>query len=277
MPCGGGKWKWGEDGACEYESEEECMKAHPRPEHEGDMPMMPEEHRTLKTCSAERCTCGHAEKLDGKYRYKISTESLDCEGERILISSWVKLGKFPLLLNHVGNEVGQPIDLSKAIGTAQVFIREGELVADIDITDPKVKARVEAGELRSASVGYRRLEAEKTTSGTIVTTKAELREVSLVEQGCNYDAARIKRDTAFAALVESVKSLQECAGTLPESLKNIEKRLELLEIRLKTQEEPPKPAPKPTISTEDLKASVREGLREAIRTKLNYHSGRLDD
>ena len=33
--CDNGKWKWGETGECQYDSEEECKAAHPEP-HRSD-------------------------------------------------------------------------------------------------------------------------------------------------------------------------------------------------------------------------------------------------
>lgn len=132
------------------------------------------------------CKCGSpsVEKLGGRYRYKISDASLDCEDERILITAWSKLGKFPVHVNH---------DRSREVGNAQVFIRDGSLVADVEVTADDVRVRVDSGELSMASVGFSRQEFTKTDDGKIITTKAELEEVSLVDLGCNFAAHREKQ------------------------------------------------------------------------------------
>lgn len=196
---------------------------------------------TTAKCSGDRCTCARAQKLSsGQYRYRISDESLDCDGERILISAWTKLGSYPLHVDHGGDRVG----------TARVFIREGALIADIEISDPAVRARVDAGELGKASVGFRRLEAERTQSGTIVTTRAELREVSILDAGCNASAHREK----------SVSVHDVVSGAVRDALRVSPAR--------------------PTITKSDavalVKREMRRGFEAAAIEELCSQSGALD-
>lgn len=127
------------------------------------------------------------EKVGKLYRFRASDSSVDCEGEVILLSSWnaiEKLHSVPAYVNH---------DKTKKVGTAKPFIRDGELIVDFDLTDEETKARVDSGALVKCSAGFDRVESEKTASGLLVTTKATLREVSLVPEGCNYNAVRINK------------------------------------------------------------------------------------
>ena len=138
------------------------------------------------TCA---CNSDSVVKLDatfkrfgGKYRYRVSTERVDCENEKILVTAWKKLGKFPVFINH---------DKSEQVGEANVFLRDGVLVADVNVTNAAAKARVESGELSMASVGFKRVNFEM-KGATMVTTEADLHEISLVPEGCNFDAHREK-------------------------------------------------------------------------------------
>lgn len=254
------------------------------------------------------------EKIGGKYRYKVSTESSDCEKERILISAWTKLGKFPLHVNH---------DKSKLVGSANVFIREGELLADVEVTDEPTKARVESGELSMASVGFDRLEFAETKDGQIITTKADLREISLVPQGCNFDANRIKCAKgpvpAPASEVEEVPEASEAPIVDPAAapgdygvlaavvsaavqsvmgyrdkydelmvehdklkLEHAEAlaRIAALEIAGEPDEpEPDEPEPAGQLDAEDKEAiskAVRAAFNSTARKAVAYHTGELD-
>ncbi len=237
-----------------------------------------------------KCSCPKVEKIGSRYRYKISTESLDCEKERILISAWKALGTFPVHVNH---------DTAKQVGTTNVFIREGELIADVEVTDEETRGRVDRGELPMASVGFTRLKSEKTLSGELITTSAELREVSLVPEGCNYDAVREKRMADQGELMKRLESLANEMGTLGE----IKSRLDSLAGDIESLKQKILPAPPPhqapshvqgdippvekvrvrlTAATKtSLSESVRSALSDAanktVRRSIQYHTGRLDD
>lgn len=224
------------------------------------------------------CKCGSkcgspsVEKLSGRYRYKISDASLDCESERILISAWNKLGKFPVHVNH---------DRSREVGNAQVFIRDGSLVADVEVTADDVRARVDSGELAMASVGFSRQEFTKTDDGKIVTTKAELEEVSLVELGCNPAAHREKQKeqavsdnttaTAPAAEKLSVPEMKEilaAISTLTASHEDFKRTLALQTEDLKASAERIQNL-ETGISERDLVIEQRNGQLKEANDKLS--------
>lgn len=143
------------------------------------------------TCTTTKCECSKpVTKLagPGSFRFVVSTASKDCENEKILVSAWTKLGKFPVHVDH---------DRSRQVGEANVFIRGDSLVADVKVSDPSVVARVDSGELGMASVGFARLESHKLADGGTITTRAELHEISLVAAGCNFGANRIKSTAAI--------------------------------------------------------------------------------
>ena len=203
-------------------------------------------------------------------RVRISNESLNCYGTRVLTSGLIleQYDRNPVLLYM--HERGQVIGLVKDLKVEGEEVT-GELLFD-EATElsRRCKKQWEFGSLKMVSVGIDILETsddpkflvQGQTAPTI--TKSKLFEVSLVDIGANDDAIALHKDGVRLTLGKGA------ADVLPPlHIKNNKKRKEMDQEKLALELGLPKDADEAAISAALAKLKAKDAEAESLRAECD--------